>query len=113
MEPASGSPDENKIEHDELSLHEMHYDTNGLVISLSGEPTRQFMAHIIRFFESVHAKNFLALTVENTTHRYSITIENLNGSDSPAGKIERLRAENKRLKAILDEREISCEQLDV
>ena len=93
----------------ELKVQEMHFDHNGLTVSLTGEPTKLFMAYIIQLFESAHAENFLTFTVENTAHRYAITIQNLNGSDSPAEMIAHLKSKNERLRAILDERGIIYE----
>jgi hypothetical protein len=77
---------------EDLNLHELHYDENGLNMSLSGEYAQLFMQMLMEFFKQNGGENFLTLTVNDRKgNKYAIIIENCNGVDTPAEKLNRMK----------------------
>jgi hypothetical protein len=87
--------------NEDLKIHELHYGGNVIDMSLSGEPAKLFMISLIEFFKKNGSTNFLTLTVGNKGDKYAVTIQNSNGIDTPAEKIERLELEINNLQEIL------------
>ena len=75
---------------DKLNIKEMQYKDGALDMSLSGEYAMTFMRTLIDFFKSNGGKNFLTIDLEDKENKYSITIQNCNGVDTPAEKLSRL-----------------------
>lgn len=74
---------------DDLMVHEMHYDKNGLNLKLGGQTAMVFLSTLVDLFKTNGGKNFLTMTVHKDDIKYAITIQNCNGEDSPAEKLER------------------------
>lgn len=78
------------IHNNELRLHKMEVRDGGIDLSLSGEPAKLFMQTLIEFFKQNGGKNFLSLTVDDGKNKYSISIENCNGTLTSAEKMTQL-----------------------
>jgi len=74
---------------DDLMVHEMHYDKDGLNLKLGGQAAMMFLSTLIELFETNGGRNFLSMTVHKDEIKYAITIQNCNGVDSPSEKLER------------------------
>jgi hypothetical protein len=86
------------MKNDDLHLHELNVDEQGINMKLSGDPAKFFMKTLVEFFEQNGGKNFLTLTVENQDKKYGITIQNCHGEESPAEKLQGLSEEVQSLK---------------
>lgn len=76
---------------DDLKLHEMSYKDGVIDMSLSGEQAKIFMSSLIEFFKQNGGENFLTLTVnDGDNNKFAINIQNCNGIDTPAEKLQRL-----------------------
>ena len=84
----------------DLTIHKLH-DYNGLGVTISGESAFLLTGYLIKLLKDTGGKNFLTWTVNKGNDKYAVTIENLNGSESPAEIISRLTAENAELKTSL------------
>lgn len=74
---------------DDLMVHEMHYDKDGLNLKLGGQTAMVFLSTLVDLFKANGGKNFLTMTVHKDEIKYAITIQNCNGQDSPSEKLER------------------------
>lgn len=72
---------------------------NEVDFTLDGESSKIFMESLIQIFQQNGGKNFLTITCENHENKYSITIQNCNGSISVQEKLQQLEKENKVLKS--------------
>jgi hypothetical protein len=86
--------------NDDLTVHEMHYDKDGLNLKLGGQTAMVFLSALVDLFKVNGGKNFLTMTVHKDDIKYAITIQNCNGKDSPSEKLERYE---KALKEIVSE----------
>lgn len=75
---------------DKLNIKDMHYKNSELDLSLSGEYAMTFMKCLVDFFKANGAKNFLTIDLMDKEDKYSITIQNCNGVDTPTEKLTRL-----------------------
>jgi hypothetical protein len=82
---------------EDLKLHGMSYKDGVIDISLSGEQAKIFMGSLIEFFKQNGGENFLTLTVnDKDNNKFAINIQNCNGIDTPAEKLQRFEEkENK------------------
>lgn len=85
----------------DLMLHDMSFHDGEIDMSLSGEDAQMFMFSLVKMCEQAGGKNFLTITVNYKNDKYSITIENCNGNDTPAEKMQRLEEELEQTKARL------------
>lgn len=77
----------------ELMVESMEFQNGQLNMELSGEPMRKFYAILLKMFEDNKCENFLTVTVEHNSMKYAITIQNCNGTLTPAEKILKLENE--------------------
>lgn len=91
-----------EIKSKELMLHEMSLENGSLDMKLSGEPAKAFMAALIKLFKDNGGINFLETTALWSGDKYSISIINCNGKDTPGEKLNRLQQEIKDLNSQCD-----------
>jgi hypothetical protein len=82
-----------------LYVKDISLNKGGLDLSLTGEIAKAFMQNLVQMFKDNGGKNFLTLTVMDKENKYAITIQNCNGTDTPAEKLQRLSEEIAALKA--------------
>ena len=78
---------------EDIQLHGMDIDEDGLNMKLSGESIKLFYMFLINLFYSSGGTNFLTLSVQHENDKFEITIKNCNGTSTPAEKIEQLTKE--------------------
>jgi hypothetical protein len=81
------------------------YDPGYFNIDLRGKGAMLIIGQLIHIFRESGGKNFLTNTLQltlpdgKTREIFELTIQKVDGADSPAMKIERLTEENQQLKA--------------
>ncbi|ADO59702.1 hypothetical protein [Paenibacillus polymyxa] len=83
-----------------LMVHKIDINGNGLDFKLSGEAGKFFMYSLVQFFEQNGGKNYLTFDVGMGEHDYSITIQN-NLGHSITNQLQEKDAEIARLKKII------------
>ena len=79
--------DSEQIMIENLSLYRGQID-----MSLSGEPVKRFYASLLDLLETNGAENFMTTEITYRGGGFAITVERLNGKDSPVKKIQRYKA---------------------
>ena len=90
-----------------LMVKGMHFDRNGLNIRLGGPGAMMYMNYLVNLFKVNGGENFLTIGLAGGGHKYGITIQNCDGQDTPAEKMERMEAENKGLQTMLEEKQLN------
>jgi hypothetical protein len=83
------NPELSKVD-EELYLHDMSFNKGSIDMSLSGKPAKAFLNNLMELFVQNGGKNYLTMVVNDSENKYSLTIENCNGKDTPSEKIARL-----------------------
>jgi hypothetical protein len=88
----------------EIYIESIHADPGYYNLSLRGKGAMLIVGQLIQIFRESGGKNFLTNTLQltlpdgKTQELFELTIQKVDGEDSPAMKIERLEKENKQLK---------------
>lgn len=90
-------------EEEKLNIKEMHYKEGQMDLSLSDEYAMTFMKCLVDFFKANGGKNFLTIDVMDKKDKYSITIQNCNGIDTPTKKLTRLENAITEIETYLEE----------
>jgi hypothetical protein len=90
-------------EKEDLQVHELHYDKDGLNLKVGGQTAMFFLQHLVELFQVNGGKNFLTMTVHKDDIKYAITIQNCNGVDTPSEKLERQEKEIELLRKRIEE----------
>ena len=91
--PPGGGPEDIEIER--LEIYKQQLD-----MSLTGEPVIRFYAAMVKLLEQNGAENFISTKVMHDDDGFEITVQRINGKDSPAEKIQRLEAARKQIHAL-------------
>lgn len=94
---------------EDLTVEEMKYDKNGLDLKLGGATAMAFMQGLVELFKVNGGKNFLTMTFNQGENKYGITIQNCNGVDTPAEKMQKQEDEINQLKEVYQDREDDIE----
>lgn len=88
----------------EIYIESMSADPNHYNLSLRGKGAMLIIGQLIQIFRDSGGKNFLTNTLQltlpdgKTRELFELTIQKVDGEDSPAMKIERLEKENQELR---------------
>ncbi|MCK9571236.1 hypothetical protein M0R72_19970 [Candidatus Pacearchaeota archaeon] len=88
----------------EIYIESMSADPEHYNLCLRGKGAMLIIGQLIEIFRSSGGKNFLTNTLQltlpdgKTRELFELTIQKVDGEDSPAMKIERLEKENQELK---------------
>lgn len=83
-------------------LHSLQNHDGKVDMSVSGYTFNFLLAALVESVRANGGKNFLTFEVSDKSNKYAVTIQNCNGTDTPAAKLDRLKAENERLKKQLE-----------
>jgi len=89
----------------EIYIESMSADPEHYNLCLRGKGAMLIIGQLIEIFRSSGGKNFLTNTLQmtlpdgKTRELFELTIQKVDGEDSPAMKLERLEKENAELKA--------------
>lgn len=76
-----------------INVHSINMDDNGMNMAVSGEAAKYFMITLIKFFENNDGENFLTLTVQKKDKKHELTMRDARGRDTPVERLQRLEEE--------------------
>lgn len=91
-----------KKEIEDIMLYSAKLQDGKIDMTMTGERAKIFFATLTQIFIQNGGKNFLTLEARNGSEGYSITIENLNGKESPVSKLKKLIKEKEHMLGLLE-----------
>lgn len=89
-------------ESEQIMIEDLSVYRGQINMNLSGEPVKRFYAALLDLLETNGAENFLTTEIAYKGEGFVITVERLNGKDSPVKKIQRYEEMSNQVKTKLN-----------